>query len=269
MSYPLALNPAHAWQLIQAHADVVVVDLGVLSRYQALHVPGAVHVDFRALLRQDESSIGLLPSAAALAELLSSLGHDEQRTYLFYDEDGSGWVGRFIWTLDVLGHSRYHFIDGGWDAWRESGLPTDATIAAPARTSVALEQATDRVDIDYLLSRLDDPNIRLLDLRPHSEYTGDNLKAARGGHIPGAVHIDWSAFVDEQGRINPAVVERLDAYAIDRQNEIILYCHGFHRAARGYLALKVLGYEHVRGYSGSWSQWGNASSTPVETGASA
>jgi thiosulfate/3-mercaptopyruvate sulfurtransferase len=121
---------------------------------------------------------------------------------------------------------------------------------------------------DYIQQHLGDSGTGLLDARSTAEYTGTKAFAARGGHIPGAIHYDWLQLMDNtrHGRLHAAATLRqaLAEKNLGSDKEIICYCQTHHRSALSFIALKSVGYKKLRGYPGSWSDWGNDAETPIE-----
>ncbi len=119
-----------------------------------------------------------------------------------------------------------------------------------------------------MLAHLDDPAVALLDARTPEEFAGVSVRALRGGHIPGARNLNWLDTVDRERNLrlkgDAELRALLDARGLDAGKEIITYCHTHHRSSHSYVMLKHLGYPRVRGYAGSWSQWGNSPETPIE-----
>jgi thiosulfate/3-mercaptopyruvate sulfurtransferase len=129
-------------------------------------------------------------------------------------------------------------------------------------------QAGPVADAEYILSRLGSPDLGILDSRTPQEYSGQKAFAQRGGHIPGASNLNWLDTMD-QGRnlrMKPEAELRamLDERGLTEDKEIICYCQSHHRSSHAYIMLKNLGYTRIKGYPGSWSDWGNRSDTPVE-----
>jgi thiosulfate/3-mercaptopyruvate sulfurtransferase len=123
-------------------------------------------------------------------------------------------------------------------------------------------------DLAYIRAHLEDPAVILVDTRSPLEYTGQKRLAERGGHIPGAVNFDWVNAMDMQNnlRLKPAdaLRQQLTGLGITPDKEVIVYCQTHHRSAHTYVVLKSLGYSRIKGYPGSWSEWGNLRDTPVE-----
>ena len=110
------------------------------------------------------------------------------------------------------------------------------------------------------------PDVAVLDTRTDGEYCGTTVRAKRGGAIPGAVHIEWTRNLAEDGAFKPAVELRqiYESAGVTPDKEVISYCQGGYRAAHSYLALRLLGYTRVRNYIGSWKEWGDREDLPIE-----
>jgi thiosulfate/3-mercaptopyruvate sulfurtransferase len=267
-AFPLLLQPAELEPRL-VDANLQLVDLCKAEQYARGHIPGALHLDYSRLVLSQPPMTGLLPSADYMSNLFSSLGLKNLAYIVAYDDEGGGRAARLLWTLAAYGHKRYALLNGGLHAWANEGHPLVDTplLAKPSNYSgtCILEVVADR---DYITARLHDSGIRLLDCRSPKEYRGEEKRAARAGHIPGAVNMDWTETLDvtRNLRLKPpeALRARLEAIDVTPDREIITYCQSHHRSAHTWFTLKALGFERVRGYPGSWSEWGNAPDTPVE-----
>ena len=265
---PLVIEPDEL-QVALGDEQILVVDLSQAQFYHQSHIPGAAHIDYARLIATKPPVMGLLPDVTLLSALFSSLGLTATTHVVAYDNEGGGKASRLLWTLDVAGHSRYSLLNGGFNAWRNEEHPVDtrpaATITQPYTPHLNNKEAI--ADKQYILAHLNTPNTCLVDCRSPAEYAGRYLRAKRGGHIPGAVNIEWTRALDPQHhmRIKPkeelAALYRLAGITDDKL--VIVYCQTHHRSALSYIVLKSLGY-HVRGYPGSWSEWGNDPDTPIE-----
>lgn len=269
---PLVIGP----EGLEARLDdprLLVVDLSIKPEtHLAGHVPGAVYLDYgRIVARRPPSTMGLLPEPVQLSAVLSEIGLTPERHVVAYDDEGGGRAARLLWTLAVLGHGRMSLLDGGLHAWAHEGHPLERGAGRPVPGAYEARVARPELvaDTEWILGRLDDPSVVLLDCRTPAEYRGEKRFADRGGHIPGAVHFEWTEALDRMRnlRLRPAETlrERLAGLGVTPDKEVVTYCQTHHRSAHTWLVLTWLGYPRVRGYPGSWSEWGNRTDTPVET----
>ncbi|NIR31046.1 MAG: sulfurtransferase [Gammaproteobacteria bacterium] len=265
---PLILEPDQLRERLGA-PELLVVDLCRPEVYAAVHVPGAVHLDYGAIVASRPPVGGLLPDAEVLARALSALGLAPEHHVVAYDDEGGGKAARLLWTLDVLGHVEHSLLNGGLHAWANEGHPvSNEPVVAEASDYVASIGREHQADKDYILARLEDPDMVLVDTRTPEEYRGERVLARHGGHIPGAVNMDWMQAMDQSRnlRLKPDAELRslLDQRGVTPDKEIVTYCQTHHRSAHTYVVLKALGFPRLRGYPGAWSEWGNLPDTPLE-----
>ncbi len=262
---PLVIEPADLASRLDA-PELILVDLTSAARYAEGHIPGARFVA-PARTQLGGPAPGLLPTKTDLEALFGELGHTPNAVYVVYDDEGGGWAGRFIWLLDVIGHGNYHYLDGGLHAWLADSLPLSQEVPAPAGGPLPLtlhdEPTATR---EYLQSRLGAADLAVWDARNPSEYSGQKVLAAKAGHVPGAVNFEWTAGMDPARalRIRTDMPQILKDLGITPDKEVITHCQTHHRSGFTYLVAKALGYPRVKGYAGSWSEWGNHPDTPVE-----
>lgn len=250
---------------------ILIVDLCDPDRYAAGHIPGAISLDYANLVRVEPPALGLFPTEARLSEVCSQLGLTPERHVVAYDGDGNGRASRLLWTLEVLGHQQLSLLNGGIHAWNTATGPLETEVRHPAGSTYAAHIANPAAlaDKEYILKQLGNDDVVLLDARTPAEFSGADQRAARGGHIPGAVNLNWTDAMDihRQSRYQPDPVLRklLEARNVSPNKEVIVYCQTHHRSAHTYWVLRHLGYTRVRGYSGAWSEWGNDLSLPIES----
>ncbi len=159
-----------------------------------------------------------------------------------------------------------HLLDGGFDAWRGAGLPVARDAQAPKASAFEYEAVRGRAaTYQDMLDAIDVPGKVILDTRSEKEWLGTDKRAARGGTIPSAVHLDWVNHLTADGRLKPAdaMQTMFEARGVTADKEVLAFCNTGYRSAHAYLVLRMLGYPRVRNYVGSWQEWGNRASCPV------
>jgi thiosulfate/3-mercaptopyruvate sulfurtransferase len=267
---PLMVEPDELEGRLGA-GGLLLIDLSRPEVYQQYHLPGAVHLDYSRIVGVRAPAMGLLPDAATLAQVLGALGITPDTHVIAYDDEGGGKACRLLWTLAVVGHRRYSLLSGGLHAWANEGhrLESGPVTPSPADCPVSLH-AEPVADAAFILAHLGDPSVALLDARSPDEYHGIKKLAERAGHIPGAVNLDWTLAMDPQRNLRLRTPEELrellESRGITPERQVVTYCQTHHRSAHTYIVLRSLGYPRVKGYPGSWSEWGNRADTPVEGG---
>jgi thiosulfate/3-mercaptopyruvate sulfurtransferase len=265
---PRLLEPE---QLARAtRQNLLLIHVGDAAAYHQAHLPGAVLVEPRSMVSGIPPAPGRLPDQARLEALFAGIGYRPDQHIVAYDDEGGGWAGRFIWTLDVIGHDAWSYLDGGIHAWHAAGLPLETGPGpgiAPSQVSLTLNRApiAEREDV---MAAIGDSEQIIWDVRSPEEYRGERSGARRAGHVPSAINLDWMRLKDPAHhlRLVADLPELLAAHGIDGSKRVITHCHSHHRSGLSYLVGRLLGFADIRGYHGSWADWGNAEDTPVATG---
>jgi len=259
---------------LEANRDqVIVLDVRNTPLYLLGHIDGALSVERSRFLETRHHVKSLVPSVATMRNLLSSLGVNNTSTLVVYAEDDNPYAARFVWTLRYHGHQRAYVLDGGYEKWKAekrviSLLPT----LTPPSTQYEFAKNNSffdaRADADYVYTRLESSGTLIWDTRTNGEFVGTDVRADRGGHIPGAVHLNWTELQKEVNGIKVLKSEEeifalLATKGLTPDKEIVAHCQTGIRSSFATLVLLGLGYDRVKNYDGSWIEWANNPSLPT------
>ncbi|MDP6559606.1 MAG: sulfurtransferase [Candidatus Binatia bacterium] len=244
-----------------------LIDTRPAEQFARGHIPGAFHFDLYGLSLIDTNPAPLNAFLSMIHHLFELRGAGLEKEVVFYEETSGMRAARGLWFLHTFGHKRVRLLDGGIRAWHKMGLPISTQPATPEAAQLKMAERRDLLaTVDDVLAALKDESPCIVDARSEDEYKARKIRAARGGAIPGAVHIEWLRNLDGEGKFKPAE-ELKTLYAdagVTADKEIIAYCQGGYRSAHTYLALKLLGYPRIRNYLGSWKEWGDRVDLPLE-----
>jgi thiosulfate/3-mercaptopyruvate sulfurtransferase len=245
---------------------VVPVDVRDAWEFEAIgHIPRAVNVPFDSF-RSEAGEGGTLPGADAWRELMESAGISATDTLVAYDDTNGVFAARFLVTALAYGHRSVHLLDGDYSAWTRDHPTTTAVTERPDSEYELREPAVDPfVEYEWVRELVDSDAVSqgeavILDTREPDEWAD--------GHLPGAVQVDWRAFVDEESRgllPDDRLRARLADLGVTEGTDVLLYCNTARRISHTFVVLRHLGFEDVSFYEGSLTDW-TARGGPVERG---
>jgi thiosulfate/3-mercaptopyruvate sulfurtransferase len=247
--------------------DLCLIDVRPAEDFAGGHLPGAVHFDVFGLSLIDTSDAPLKAFMHMIHHIFELRGISEKNEAVVYENQSGMRAARALWFLDYFGHPNARMLDGGMQAWKSAGFASTTEATPPKAASFKISERRDVLaTAQDVLQSLNKNETAILDTRSRSEYLGTQIRAARGGAIPGAIHIEWTDNLDNSGKFkSTAELQAMYSRAgITPDKEVISYCQGGYRAAHSYVALRLIGFPRIRNYIGSWKEWGDRTDLPIE-----
>jgi thiosulfate/3-mercaptopyruvate sulfurtransferase len=258
-------------RIVESDEDVLLYDMG--------HIPGAVKIDWHGDL-QDQLIRDYI-DADRFAALCSRAGIADDTTVVFYGDKSNWWACYAFWTFKLFGHEDCRVLNGGRKLWIDQGRPLTREVPKypPTQYKVrSVDETKIRAFRDDVTAHMK-ANRPLIDVRSPAEFTGEKLHmedypqegALRGGHIPGAKNVPWGRAVNEDGTFkSPEELRKIyeQDCGMKPTDDVVAYCRIGERSSLTWFVLTyLLGFEKVRNYDGSWTEWGNLVRAPIAKGA--
>src|SRR5579883_2846656 len=264
---------------VQSHLNdpnVRLIEVDVDTKaYEQGHIPGAVGFNWQKELQ--DQVVRAPVSKAQLEELLSNAGVSNDTTIVLYGDNNNWFAAWALWILKYYGHKDVRLLDGGRVKWLADNreLTTEVPTYAPTNYQASEPDESIRAYRDQILQELGRDGLALVDVRSPGEYSGELLAPAnlpqegaqRGGHIPGAANVPWATAVASDGTFKPAdeLQSIYGGKGVTADKDVIAYCRIGERSSHTWFVLHyLLGYDKVRNYDGSWTEWGSLIGAPIE-----
>ena len=257
-----------------ANVRLVEVDVDT-SAYEQGHIAGAVTWNWQSQLQQNVARD--IVSRSEMEALLGGSGISPDTTIILYGDNNNWFAAWAFWQLRYYGHQDVKLMNGGRALWLAENRPVTTDVPSYAATgySITTENADLRALRDYVLQAVNSSSHALVDVRSPDEFSGalnapPNLPqegSQRNGHIPGAANVPWGQAVNEDGTFKSAdeLSELYGGRGVDGSRETIAYCRIGERSSHTWFVLsQLLGYDNVRNYDGSWTEWGSIVGAPIE-----
>jgi thiosulfate/3-mercaptopyruvate sulfurtransferase len=254
--------------VVESDEDVLLYDTG--------HIPGALKVDWHTDLNDPTTRDYV--DGEKFAQVMGSRGIGRDTTVVLYGDKNNWWAAYALWVFSLFGHEDVRLLDGGRTLWEAEGREVTRDAPSPSPVDYPVVQRDDSRIRAFQADVLEHVGLPLVDVRSPGEFSGELLHmpdypqegAMRGGHIPGAASVPWARAAAEDATFKSR--EDLEAIyqgdvGLSPDDDVVAYCRIGERSSHTWFVLThLLGFDHVRNYDGSWTEWGNSVRVPIETG---
>ena len=262
-------------RVVDASMYLPAAGRNALAEYKEQHIPGAVFADLGMLSDEQAPFPHTVLAADTFATRVGSLGIGSQHAIVVYDTSGQNFSApRLWWMLRAFGHQSVAVLDGGLKKWMAEGRAVDANVpdVSPSAFEAHFDSGRMR-DLAAMRHNVNSKTEQVLDARGAGRFEGSEPEpraGVRGGHIPGSVNVPYATLVNSDGtlRSRDELQNIMDKAGVDTTAPIVASCGTGVTACSIILALDSLGVSNTAVFDGSWTEWGSAADTPVETGPS-
>lgn len=254
--------------------DLLVIDARGQDTFDKGHIPGAIATNWQNFTDMsgapgENPNWGVVLEPAALSEKLSELGISKDKEIVVYTGTIGGWGedGRLVWMLRRAGYDNSKILDGGFNYWEANNyeVSKDAAAITPTDVEITALDETTNATTEEIANKLG--QVVIIDTREKDEYEGaQKFGEARGGHIPGAINIPFTLFLNEDGTLKSAreIQTIIDDNGIKKDDEVVTYCTAGIRSAHMQMVMDMLGYDNVKNYDASFYGWSGNSDLELE-----
>ncbi|MDD3626773.1 MAG: sulfurtransferase [bacterium] len=270
---PIKKIVSTSWLELNLEKNIKIVDVrGDIKSYWEGHIPGAVYLHPESLRLSENGVPGKLIDPNILYDILEDLGIDDNSWVIVYSDGNDFKATYFIWALDYISHNQSSVLDGGFEKWKKEGKKItkdypkieEAHYNLPRNASINYRI---KADLEYVKENKDKKDVILLDVRAKELYDGKSGMWKRLGHIPGAIHHFWGDDLNEDGswKSKEELEKEYKKIGITFKKTVIVSCGQGQMSSHTYFTLKyILGIPNVLNYDGSFNEWSNIDSLPVE-----
>ena len=253
--------------IVESDEDILLYEIG--------HIQNAVKVDWQNELQ--DQLVRDYVNAENFEKLMSEKGISNDSTVVFYGDKSNWWACYAFWTFKVLGHENCLIMNGGRQKWIDEERPLVKDVPNRPKTDYKVGKTDESIRAyrDDVLKHIES-NKRLIDVRSPKEFSGELTHmenypqegCLRGGHVPGANNVPWARAANEDGTFKSAD-DLAEIYknevGLNEEDDVIAYCRIGERSSHTWFVLKyLLGFNNIRNYDGSWTEWGNLVKVPIE-----